>query len=95
MWLRLRFPYFFAAFVVGIVFCYLLAPAPEVVIKFPTPYNAGKIIYQSESINPDEKRASCFKIDAESVECPMDRSLIKKQPPAETDGVDVISNLLQ
>jgi hypothetical protein len=72
MWFKFRFAYFFAAFLVGIVFCQLLAPPSEIVIKFPSPYNAGSVVYKHDD--------GCFKYDATKVECPIDRSLIKPQP---------------
>lgn len=75
MWIKLKFGYFIASFVIGIIFCYVLAPPPEVVIKFPSPYNAGKIIYDAEDADD-----GCYKIDAKSVECPIDRTKIHKQP---------------
>lgn len=65
--------YFIIAFTAGLFFCYLMHPKPQVVMKFPSPYNAGRVTYKGE----DE---SCYKIKADKVECPVDRSLIKAQP---------------
>lgn len=65
--------YFIAAFAVGLFYCYLTHPKPELVVKFPSPYNAGDIVYK----DADD---SCFKYKADKVECPLDRSLIKPQP---------------
>jgi hypothetical protein len=55
---------FFVAFAIGMAGCYLSAPRPTVVVKFPTPYNAGKITYRRED-DPD----ACFKYRAEKVPC--------------------------
>ena len=74
MWFRLRFIYFIAAFLVGILSCHLLSPAPDVVVKFPSPYNAGSVIYKHD------ENDGCFKYDANMVECPIDKSLIRPQP---------------
>lgn len=68
--------YFFLAFGIGLFFCYITNPKPELVIKFPSPYNAGKILYK-------DKADSCYKYKADKVECPIDKSLIKEQPITE------------
>lgn len=68
--------YFFLAFAVGLFYCYLTSPKPEVIVKFPSPWNVGKVTYK----NKDD---TCYKYDAEKVTCPLDKSLIKPQPVAE------------
>jgi hypothetical protein len=65
--------YFFLAFAVGLLLCYVTNPKPEVIVKFPSPYNAGKIVYK-------DKADSCYKFNASQVACPIDKSLIKPQP---------------
>lgn len=75
MLLKLRFGYFFAAFAVGLFFCYVLTPPPEVVIKFPTPYNAGAVRYKNDA-------DTCYVYRADKVACPFDRTMIKPQPVA-------------
>lgn len=60
---RLRPLWFFSAFVIGLLFCFVLAPKQRVVVKFPSPYNAGRIVYRDTS-------DSCFKINADEVTCP-------------------------
>jgi len=65
--------YFFIAFAIGLFLVYIFSPAPNVVVKFPSPYNAGNIIYK-------DKHDSCYKYEAESVSCPVDKSRIKPQP---------------
>lgn len=65
--------YFFLAFAVGLFFCYVTTPKPDLVLKFPSPYNAGKIVYHDIDDN-------CYKYKADKVECPADKSLIKDQP---------------
>lgn len=67
--------YFIIAFTVGLFFCYLTHPKPSVVMRFPSPYNAGQVVYK----NQDE---SCYKYKAERVSCPVDKGLIKPQPVA-------------
>lgn len=65
--------YFFIAFSLGMLIVYLSTPTPEVILKFPSPYNAGKVIYR-------DKANSCYKYHADDVACPKDRSLILPQP---------------
>jgi hypothetical protein len=74
MRIRIHWVYFFLAFAVGLLCCQMLAPTPQIVYKFPSPYNAGIITYHGD------ERDSCFKYDAEMVECPRDKTLIRKQP---------------
>ena len=62
MLLRLRPLYFFTAFAIGLLFCYLVTPPPTVVVKFPSPHNAGRVIYKDDA-------DSCFKFNAARVAC--------------------------
>jgi hypothetical protein len=62
--------YFFISFALGILIAYLTIPTPELIIKYPTPENAGKIIYKD---NADV----CYKYKAIEVDCPADKSKIK------------------
>jgi hypothetical protein len=73
---KIRPLYFFAAFSIGLFMCYIMAPAPEVVVKFPSPYNAGRVVYK-------DKADTCFKYNASKVSCPLDKSAIKAQPVME------------
>lgn len=65
--------YFFISFAIGLLFVYVSVPAPEVVIKFPSPYNAGKITYK-------DKSDTCYMYKAGKVACPIEKNLIKPQP---------------
>lgn len=71
--MRLRPLYFFLAFSIGLLCCYIITPPPKVVVKFPSPYNAGQIVYK-------DKADSCFKFNANQVECPSDLSQTRPQP---------------
>lgn len=67
-------PFFLlASFALGILFVYLSAPEPTVVIKFPTPYNVNRIVYKDKADN-------CYKYKADEVDCPKEKSKIKDQP---------------
>lgn len=54
--------YFIISFALGILVVYLLAPAPDVVVRFPTPYNAGKVTYE-------DRAGTCYQYSATKVEC--------------------------
>lgn len=66
--------YFIIAFAVGMLYVYLTTPRPEIVEKFPSPFNAGTIKYKEEDNN------RCFVFNAKKTECPLDKTLIKQQP---------------
>jgi hypothetical protein len=53
---------FFVSFSVGILLVYLITPEPTLVIKFPSPYNAGQVMYK-------DKTDSCYKYKSEKVSC--------------------------
>lgn len=65
---------FFIAFAIGMLFIYAVTPTPEVVMKFPSPWNSGKIVYTSDTDN------SCYVYRAKKSECPIDNNLIYPQP---------------
>lgn len=70
---RIRPAYFFGAFAIGLLVCYLMTPSPQVVVKFPSPFNAGQVVYK-------DKASGCFKFNADKVTCPLDGKGIKAQP---------------
>jgi len=70
---KIRPLYFFLAFAIGILYCYIVSPKPQLIMKFPSPYNAGKITYTDKADN-------CYKYKADKVDCPTDPSVIKDQP---------------
>lgn len=78
---KIRPLYFLLAFGIGLLFCYMTNPKPQVVVKFPSPYNAGQVVYK-------DTNETCYKYNASKVECPTDKNLIKEQPIQE----DFIAN---
>lgn len=64
---------FFISFFVGILLCYMMDPEQKVIIKFPSPYNAGKIEYKDDD-------NTCYKFKASKESCPIDKNLVKDQP---------------
>ena len=61
---------FIISLCVGLVYTYFVVPIPEIIIKYPTPFNAGKINYVDES-------GTCFKYAIEKVTCPMNKDNIQ------------------
>lgn len=66
--------YFIISFAVGLFVCYITHPKPEVIVKFPSPYNAGAVTYK------DSESDTCYKYKADKVSCPRDKTIIKEQP---------------
>lgn len=60
---QIHWPAFLIAFAIGISYVYFVNPKPRVVIKYPNPYNSGKITYQDDASN-------CYKYKATKVSCP-------------------------
>ncbi len=61
--------YFIIAFFVGITIVYFTTGTPEVIVKYPTPFNAGKITYMDEVGN-------CYKFEAEKQKCGKDHKIV-------------------
>lgn len=61
---------FLIALCIGLFYTYVTSPPPEIVIKYPTPFNAGKITYV-------DKNNVCYKYRIQKVNCPMDKSKIR------------------
>ena len=53
---------FFLAFILGMFYVYISAPKPRIIIKYPTPYNANKIVYKNGN-------DMCYKYSAEEIKC--------------------------
>lgn len=69
---RFNFTAFFLAFALGLFYVYVQAPRAKVIIQYPNPYNAGKIVYR-DSAN------TCFIFNAHRAQCSKDA---KPQPLA-------------
>jgi len=61
---------FLISLCIGLFYTYITTPYPQVVIKYPTPFNVGKITYV-------DKNNVCYKYQIEKVSCPTDKSKIK------------------
>lgn len=69
----LHWPAFILAFAVGIMYVYFTVPQKKHVVRFPTPYNAGKHIYKDDA-------GTCFVYKAKEVKCPTNPLKISSQP---------------
>ena len=87
MLLNIKPMYFFISFAIGLLLVYIMQPAPKVVVKFPSPYNAGHVTYKDSS-------DSCYKYDATEVSCDASGVVVKSQPLFEdyVDGKCVVKS---
>lgn len=70
---RLSLPWIVVGFAVGLVATWLIRPKRQVVIEFPSPYNAGRVTYGAAE-------GKCFQYRADSVKCPDDGERVTVQP---------------
>lgn len=63
------------SFCIGILYVYISSPAPNVVMKFPSPYNAGKVVYTN-------KLNECYKYKYDKVDCKKEEK-VESQPVLE------------
>lgn len=59
---RLNVAALVVSFALGILYTYLVTPAPKVIIKFPSPYNAGRVVYRDGA-------DTCFMFKSDPVDC--------------------------
>ena len=63
--------YFLVSLAIGLFIVYVFHPKPEVVVKFPSPYNAGNIIYRDAHDSCYEYKAIPTSCDADEVGVPI------------------------
>jgi hypothetical protein len=59
--------------VIGIISIFFVNPQKSIIYKYPTPENAGKIIYK-------DKNGVCYKYAAKQVDCDKNESRLKDFP---------------
>lgn len=59
---RFNFLAFIIAFAIGIFYVYIATPKPKIIIKYPTPYNANRVVYKNEN-------DICYKYQVEEIKC--------------------------
>lgn len=69
----LHWPSFIIAFALGILYVYLTVPPKHVLLKHPTPFNAGKVTYHDDT-------GTCFVFKAKELPCPQDPALVADHP---------------
>ncbi len=75
-------PYaFFIALILGLLINIYFMKPKKYIVKWPTPENAGKIIYKDDADN-------CYKYDVEEVNCPDNKKEIKSTPPEKIMKID-------
>jgi hypothetical protein len=74
----IRVDWFIASLALGLFIVYVWNPPPQVVVKFPSPHNAGHVVYRN-------KEHECFKYRAKKVNCPSNNAVLKPQPVALED----------
>ena len=84
--------YFFLALCFGIFIVYVSSPIPDLIVKYPTVENAGRITYKDEN-------DVCYRYIAKEVQCPEDKSRIKESfdaigPMPKHEEKSVIYNLI-
>lgn len=72
---QLNFFYFILSFAIGLFVCYVTTPPPKIVLKFPSPTNAGKVVYK-------DKEGQCYGYKAEKTACPQ-KGNVQAQPVME------------
>jgi len=60
---------FLISLFIGLAYTYLTAPEPEIIIKYPTPFNIKDTIYR-------DKNGVCYKYKIREVNCPNDKSKV-------------------
>lgn len=71
---RLHLTALVVSFALGLLFTYVVTPPPRVIVKFPSPYNAGKVLYRDRS-------DTCYMFKSETVDCESDsRGSVLPQP---------------
>lgn len=69
--------YFLIALCVGLLYTYISTPPPEIVVKYPTPFNAGQVTYVDDA-------GVCYKYKVQPTSCPANPAKIKKMPIAQS-----------
>lgn len=74
---KIKLLYFLISFSIGLFFCYITQPPAEIVMKFPSPNNAGKVTYK-------DKDGQCYVYHADKISCAShEHGVVKAQPVME------------
>ena len=75
---------FLISLCIGLLYTYVTISPPKVVIKYPTPYNAGKVTYIDQA-------NVCYKYDVQKVDCPRDRKGVKTIKIQGEDNIAIVA----
>lgn len=70
---HLKWPYILLGLVLGIISVLIIKPNQNIIYKYPTPENAGKVTYK-------DKNGICYKYNANEVDCDKNEARIKQYP---------------
>ena len=62
---NINIKWFIISLSIGLFIVYCTAPVPEIIIKYPTPENSDKMVYEDDVEN-------CYKFKTTEVECTKD-----------------------
>lgn len=65
---------FLVSLCIGLIYTYYITPIPQIIIKFPTPFNVGKVVYTDST-------GECYKYKIKESTCPFDKTKIKTFNP--------------
>lgn len=66
--------FFFLSLFIGLVYTYMTAPEPHIVIKYPTPFNIRHTVYR-------DQLGTCYKYRIREVACPHNSAEVVKILP--------------
>ncbi len=48
---KINLPVFIGSFIIGLIYVYVATPKLKYIVKYPTPFNVGKIVYKDDGDN--------------------------------------------
>ncbi len=70
---HIKLSYLAIGIIIGIIGVYFIKPTQNIIYKYPTPENAGKIIYK-------DKNGICYKYSSKEVDCDKNVARLKNYP---------------
>ena len=55
--------WFLISLCIGLLVVYCSTPTPDIIIKYPTPFNAHSLVFKDDSDN-------CYKFNTQEIRCP-------------------------
>ncbi len=70
---HIKWQYLLFGFVIGLIGIYFIKPSEKIIYKYPTPENAGTVIYK-------DKNGVCYKYNVKEVDCDKNVARLKDYP---------------